>query len=263
MPDQSTQPRVPLSDLRTQVRPDLLPLNGRFSYFCAGPPLSEEDVRDYLEEPIAALPPQVATVLPKIALLLVPFLERNGHQSEIVAFEAPPESKSAPASMWLDADGAVLTYAIDDMEVATYHYELFRHLAALVADSPKPHLVDTSDYDKLLQDELKGRMHGEVDDLSWKKKQELLRRNSSPRVKRDGKTFKEYARQSFIDTMTLYLHGICCDIDVEPGPRQLPSPRLRKRLKLLQGLFPPPKGYAVFPEELDQLENDKGGSARR
>jgi hypothetical protein len=124
-----------------------------------------------------------------------------------------------------------------------------------------------SDYQGLLQDELKSRMHGEVDDLSWQRKQDLLRRNSSsrlkPRVKRDGKAFREYARQSFIDTMTLYLHGICCDIDVEPGPRQLPSPRLRKRLKLLQGLFPPPEGYAVFPEEVDQLENDKGNPARR
>lgn len=262
MPEQSTQPRVPLSQLRTQVRPDLVALNPRVSYFCAGPPLSEEDVRDYLEEPIGALPPLVASMLPKVALLLVPFLEKNGNHSEIVAFEAPPENKSAPASMWIDADGAVLTYAIDDMEVATYHYELFRHLAELVANVQPPD-VDTSEYDNLLQEELKARMHGEVDDLSWQRKQELLRRSSSPRVKRDGKAFREYARQSFIDTMTLYLHGICCDIDVEPGPRQLPSPRLRRRLKLLQGLFPPPKGYAVFPEELDQAENDKGGSGRR
>jgi len=57
-------------------------------------------------------------------------------------------------------------------------------------------------------------------------------------------------RQSFIDTLTLYLHGICCDIDVEPGPRQIPSNHLRKRLQLLKELFPPPQGYAVFPEDL-------------
>ena len=49
-------------------------------------------------------------------------------------------------------------------------------------------------------------------------------------VKRDTRLFEEYARQSFIDTLTLDLHGICCDIDVETGPRQLPSRHLRKRL---------------------------------
>ena len=59
------------------------------------------------------------------------------------------------------------------------------------------------------------------------------------------------ARQSFADTLTLYLHGICCDIDVDTGPRQLPSRYLRRRLLLLEELFAPPPGYAVFPEQLE------------
>ena len=54
------------------------------------------------------------------------------------------------------------------------------------------------------------------------------------------------------DTLTLYLHGICCDIDVDTGPRQLPSRYLRKRLKLMQTLYPQPNGYAVFPEDLKE-----------
>jgi hypothetical protein len=64
------------------------------------------------------------------------------------------------------------------------------------------------------------------------------------------KALREYARQSFIDTLTLYLHGICCDLDVDTGPRQLASRHLRKRLDMLAAAFPPPKGYAVFPEDL-------------
>ena len=63
--------------------------------------------------------------------------------------------------------------------------------------------------------------------------------------------FRDYARQSFIDTLTLYLHGICCDIDVDTGPRQLPSRYLRRRLLALEELFPPPESYAVFPDQLD------------
>ena len=48
------------------------------------------------------------------------------------------------------------------------------------------------------------------------------------------------------------MHGICCDIDVETGPRQLPSRYLRKRLEVLLGLYPPPAGYAVFPEHQER-----------
>ena len=86
-----------------------------------------------------------------------------------------------------------------------------------------------------------------MDDESWQAKQNLIRRQTN--VKRESSLFSDYVRQSFIDTLTLYLHGICCDIDVETGPRQLPSRYLRKRLNILKSLYPPPAGYAVFPED--------------
>ena len=65
----------------------MIPLSNTFSYFCASVPLSEEDLKEYLEEPVAALPPAVAAALPKISILLVPYLERanaeraNGQQT--------------------------------------------------------------------------------------------------------------------------------------------------------------------------------------
>jgi hypothetical protein len=52
------------------------------------------------------------------------------------------------------------------------------------------------------------------------------------------------------DTLVLYLHGLCCDIDVESGPRQLASRFVRRRLERLRDLLPPPAGVALFPEEL-------------
>ena len=67
---------------------------------------------------------------------------------------------------------------------------------------------------------------------------------------KNTKSFRAYAREAMIDTLTLYLHGLCCDLDVEAGPRQLASRHLRRRLELLRELFPPPRGVAVFPEEL-------------
>ena len=69
-------------------------------------------------------------------------------------------------------------------------------------------------------------------------------------VRRETKLFREYAQQAFEDTLTLYLHGTCCDIDVETGPRQMPSRYLRRRIELLISMFPPPQGYAVLPEQL-------------
>jgi hypothetical protein len=131
-------------------------------------------------------------------------------------------------------------------EVADHHYRFYRAIAELVADSLPGGIP--KEYEALLEAELKAGVHGEVDDASWRLKNELTRRDRN--FKRPTDRLREYVRQSFIDTLTLYLHGICCDIDVEPGPRQIPSNYLRKRLQLLKELFPPPQGYAVFPEDL-------------
>jgi hypothetical protein len=139
----------------------------------------------------------------------------------------------------------VLAFALKDQEVAEYHYRFYHLLATLMGE----HWTDSMEtvYARLLHEELNADVHGEVDEPSWRMKQALRRSKSV----RGGKGFRDYARQSFIDTLTLYLHGICCDIDVDTGPRQLPSRYLRRRLLALEELFPPPAGYAVFPEQLE------------
>ena len=136
----------------------------------------------------------------------------------------------------------MLAFALKDQEVAEYHYRFYHLLATLMGEHwTEP--META-YSRLLHEELNADVHGEVDEPSWRMKQGLRRTKGA----RGGKAFRDYARQSFIDTLTLYLHGICCDIDVETGPRQLRSRYLRNRLNLLNELYPPPKGYAVFPE---------------
>ena len=137
----------------------------------------------------------------------------------------------------------MLAFALKDREMAEHHYRFYHLLANVLGEQWTPEAE--ARYSRLLREELNADVHGEVDEASWRLKQ------SQRRGKSAAKTFCKYARQSFIDSLTLYLHGICCDIDVETGPRQLPSRYLRKRLLLLEELFPPPKGYAVFPEQLD------------
>lgn len=247
----------PISDTNLSVgqfaerhRREMIPLRKPFSYYFAALPLTEEDIREYLDEPIAALPPSIVSQLPKISILLVPYLEKSqrgqGRSGEMVRLDKPSESKNSWTSCVLSKEEAVLAFAVKEQEVADYHYRFYHCLAQLVADHWPTEAQQQ--YGTVLREELNAKVNGEVDEASWRLKQLIVRRYSATR--RETKAFQEYSKQSFIDTLTLYLHGICCDIDVETGPRQLPSRYLRKRLVLLRSLYSPPEGYPVFPEEI-------------
>ena len=232
-------------------RREMIPLRKPFSYYFAALPLTEEDIREYLDEPIAALPPSIVSQLPKISILLVPYLEKTrergqNRSGEMVRLDRPTESKVSWTSCVFSKEEAVLAFAVKDQEVAEYHYRFYHCLAGLVADHWPPETQ--LQYSALLREELNVKVNGEVDEHSWRLKQAIVRRYSPAR--RETKAFQEYSKQSFVDTLTLYMHGICCDIDVETGPRQLPSRYLRKRLTLLRTFYTPPDGYPVFPEEI-------------
>lgn len=250
----SAQPdlsKLSVGQFAARFRSEMIPLSNTFSYFCASVPLSEEDLKEYLEEPIAALPPSIASLLPKVSIMLVPYLEKGDGKDkgdvrgdEFVCTEKPPENRLSWATQVRFDKEEVLVFALKDQDVSEYHYRFYHVLASLAGDLWSEEAQ--SQYFALLREELRAGVHGEVDEESWQVKQGLLRRQSN--IRKETKLFRDYARQSFIDTLTLYLHGICCDIDVDTGPRQLPSRHLRKRLNLLYKLFPPPEGYAVFPE---------------
>ncbi len=254
MPAQLDLSKLSVTQFAERYRGEMIPLSNTFSYYCASVPMSEEDLKEYLEEPVAALPPTIAGALPKISILLVPYLERgDAHEkrkaappaADYVSIERPPEGRLSPYTQLKLGEETVLAFALKDQEVAEYHYRFYHLLATLMADHWSDE-VETK-YIRVLRDELSADVHGEVDEPSWRLKQAMRRSQNV----RNGKAFREYARQSFADTLTLYLHGVCCDIDVDTGPRQLPSRYLRKRLLLLEELFPPPAGYAVFPEQLE------------
>jgi len=225
----------------------MTPIDNKFSYSLELP-VAEEDLQQYLQEPIAALPQSVSELLPPVGIVLVPFLERGAARGNVlVVGEKPAEPKLLFSTHVESAGFATLFFTIKDEQVSDYHYYLYDEISALLSHRLPQNAQDT--YHGLLREELNGEVHGEVDEKSWHLKQTLLRRPMAAR--KDGKPFRDYARQSFEDTMTLYLHGICCDIDVETGPRQLPSRHLRKRLEALKVLFPPPEGHPVFPEDGD------------
>ena len=238
--------RLTVADLAIRFRGELIPITNTFSYFCT-PPMADEDLRQYLHDPIGALSPAICTALGKVGLVLVPYLEKgNGRSGDSVSFEKPAEGRQRAASRVEAGDITILVLSSKDEDIANYHYTFYNALAAVAADHWAPESQEN--YFRLLREELSAEVHGEVDERSWHLKQALVRRQANAR--KETKLFRDYARQSFEDTLTLYLHGTCCDIDVETGPRQMPSRYLRKRLELLYSLYPPPEGYAVFPEQL-------------
>jgi hypothetical protein len=223
----------------------MTPIDTKFSYFLVLP-VAEEDLHQYLQDHVAALPAAASVLLPKVGIVLAPFLERGSARTSVaVAYEKPAEPKLMFSTRVESADFATLFFTIQDEQVSDYHYYFYDEIAALLSTRWPSKVQET--WHGLLREELSSEVHGEVDEKSWHLKQTLLRRPMAAR--KDGTPFRSYARQSFEDTMTLYLHGLCCDIDVETGPRQLPSRHLRKRLQALKGLFPPPDGHAVFPED--------------
>ncbi|MGH9721334.1 MAG: hypothetical protein ACRD8O_14070 [Bryobacteraceae bacterium] len=237
--------RIPVDELAVQVRPEMVPLGKNFTYFFVTP-MAEEDSRQFIEEPVSALPPSLHGVLPKVEIVLVPFLEKgNGKSGDFACFEKPAESRQIFVSRLESKNAITLFFAVKDEDLADYHYTFYNAIASLIAAQEGSEAHEK--YYRTLREELAAEVHGEVEDRSWHLKQTLLRRPTNPR--KESKPFRAYARQSLEDTLTLYLHGICCDIDVETGPRQMPSRYLRKRLEMLSKIFEPPVGYAVLPEQ--------------
>jgi hypothetical protein len=246
MSTETERTKVTVEEIANRFLDEMIPLSGKLSYFSTVP-MAEEDLRQYINDPIAAISPAIHATLPRLALILAPYLEKgNGKDGDSVTYERPAEVRHVACSRRQVGNLTVLAFSVKDTEVADYHYQFYSSLASVIADH-WPAEVQERFY-RIIREELSTEVHGEVDEKSWHLKQALLRRQTN--VRKETKLFREYARQAFEDTLTLYLHGTCCDIDVETGPRQMPSRYLRRRLELLLSVFPPPEGYAVLPEQL-------------
>ncbi len=241
--------RLTVKAFAERFRKEMVPLSGKISFYSAGLRLNEEDEKELIYDPVGSLPPMVRDLLPDMSIVLVPHLEGTG---EVTVVMDPPRNavkEEAEDRVWqnetLIDDNVVLTFAVQGCDSGEYHYRLFRIIAAKVAERAAP--MFWAGFDEILRDELKRRVHGEVDEESWKAKDELLAHTTNPW--RDSKLFRTYARVATVDSLTLYLHGLCCDIDVEPGPRQMQSREMRKRLTWLHEKIGAPEGYVIFPEQ--------------
>src|SRR5579863_3119892 len=158
--------KLSVTQFAERFRGEMIPLSNTFSYFCASVPMSEEDLKEYLEEPVAALPPVIAGALPKISILLVPYLERaNGRErskakaGDYISIDKPPESKIASSTQLRMGEETVLVFALKDQEVAEYHYRFYHLLATLMGEHWSDEME--SAYGRVLREELNAEAHGE------------------------------------------------------------------------------------------------------
>src|SRR5262245_25238855 len=118
MPSDAEQTKVPVVELAARFRSEMIPLTGKFSYFSTVP-VAEDDLRQYLNDPIAAISPAIVTALPPIGVILGPYLERsNGKNGHAVVFERPHDSRYVPSARGELEDMTVLALAIKEVEVA-------------------------------------------------------------------------------------------------------------------------------------------------
>jgi hypothetical protein len=237
--------RLTVDELAARFRSELIPLSNKFSYFSTLP-IAEEDLRQYLNDPISAISPAIVATLPRMGIILAPYLEKGNGKGDWITFDRPVEARQIGCSRTEAGDLAILALGVKEIEVADVHYQFYNAVATMVAETWPAEIQER--FYRTIREELSAEVNGEVDEKSWHLKQALLRRQTN--VRKETKLFREYARRAFEDTLTLYLHGTCCDIDIETGPRQMASRYLRRRLELLIALYPPPDGYAVLPEQL-------------
>ena len=235
--------RIPLETFAGQCQRKMQPLVDRISYF-SEIALDEDQVRQSLREPAEATPRSLLERIPPIRLVLVPYLEKGpAGSTDFVTFERPANPKVMARSFFALEEAVFLFLAAESQEVADYHYWFYNGIAELAVAKLGP--TEFARFNGLVAEELNRSTRGEVDERSYHLKQKLGRKQRP--VGGDSKLMKEYVNQAFEDTLTLYLHGLCCDIDVDPGPRQLASRYLRKRLELLSEIFPANNGGSVFP----------------
>ena len=124
--------KLHLGEFADRFRGESIPLGETFSYYVAAAPIAEEDMKEYLEEPAEALPDVIRAALPKLLILLVPFLERpvpNGKhkagrqsflpQDSLIVMDQPDEkTRLTLAYVPSPGDGepGILAFAVKEID---------------------------------------------------------------------------------------------------------------------------------------------------
>jgi hypothetical protein len=206
--------------------------------------LTPAEERTVLREPAHAVPEALAQRLGKLRVLVVPFVacSENG---DVVCFSKP--SGETHSAVWVETgDCTHLVLPCRELDAHDTGFEFLASIAELLR--PRLKASELATYTRILEEELRADVRGEIDEEAATAKQPLLR-NRHLRA-RSLEQFERYRDVSFVSTLAEYLHGLWHDVQVRLGPEHLPVAQLRRRMDVLADMFPPNPGYRVFAEDL-------------
>jgi len=176
-------------------------------------------VRDFIRPAVRAVPSSMAQRLGPCSLSL------------------PAEAAAGASSQWIESRAGleirVSTADVEDHDIAL-------ELLLCVGQALWDRLSDAEwrDYWTLLNEEIGMGIDSEIDEQALEQKRALLAGRSP---------LEDYGRASFSATAAEYVHCLWHEVTIRIGPDHLPAPLLRRRLDLLARLFPPDRGYRLFP----------------
>jgi len=208
--------------------------------------LTPAEERTMVREPAQAAPAAIAERLGKLRVLVVPYLLCL-ESGDAVSFSKPKgESHSV---VWLATEERTnLVLASRELDSHDTGFEFLASIAELVL--PKLSIEEIERYTRLLEDELRLGIGGEIDEEALAAKKPFPATHRAWR--RNRAQFEQYRDVSLTSTLAEYMHGLWHDVQVRVGPEHLPVPQLRRRMNLLAEMFPPNPGYSVFAENLKQ-----------
>ena len=245
--------KLSIEEFIAQCRDVLIPVPGTTLAYFSAVPLDAPDQDHLINDPISALPPGLLTIIENLRLVYVPHLELTVPASEsdpevVISFQLPPPETRRLSAFQTDGNASYLFIATGFGENSDVHDVLFGALAEQLVSSSDAAFA--APFHKLVTAELRNRVHGEVGDIAWDLKKNLLGLKSEDRER--SELLKSYLNQALRETVALYLHGLCCDIDLRANPKQLASKYIRKRLLVIKDQLPPPAGVGLFPSDLPQ-----------
>ncbi len=213
----------------------------------AGLTLSPAEERTMVREPAQAVPAAMAERLGKVRVLAVPYIACLESGDIITRLKPKGEAHTAA---WVETEGRInVLLACRELDAHDTGFEFLGSVAELL----RPRLTgsELAAYNRLLEEEIRTGVRGEIDEDALNAKQAYL---ASRTARRHRPQFDQYRDISFVSTAAEYIHGLWHDVQIRVGPEHLPVAQLRRRMDLLAEQFPPNPGYHVFDEAIEKTE---------
>lgn len=212
-------------------------------------PLTPAEERTMVREPVQAVPATVAQRVGKLRVLIVPYIACL--EAGDAVHRVKPAGDTHTAAWVETGEWISLLLAARELDAHDTGFELLASVAELLR--PRVTAGEVERYTAILEEELRQRISGEIDEDALTAKRSLL---SGRHWRRNRQQFEGYRDISLVSTAAEYMHGLWHDVQIRVGPDHLPLEQLRKRLTLMAELFPPNPGYQLFAEDLKETNEE-------